>query len=196
MSPTRFILVLFGSIVCLIISTAFVLSYANLVETAIEAGISPLLAPMWPVCLDAFLLAGSLFILRANLLGETPTPGWGVLLVFTGVSTAFNVYHSPENLVARAAHAVPPIALCVSLELLMMILKSDLTRETKADEPTIEVVEEPEEVEKVRNYFELNPGTSVNKARQELKMSWKRVNEIKRELDSPSAPQPRHLSGE
>lgn len=179
MSPTRFILVLFGSIVCLIISTAFVLSYANLVETAIEAGISPLLAPMWPVCLDAFLLAGSLFILRANLLGETPLPGWAVLLVFTGVSTAFNVYHSPENLVARAAHAVPPIALCVSLELLMMILKSDLTRETKADEPTIEVVEEPEEVEKVRRYFELNPGTSVNKARQELKMSWKRVNEIK-----------------
>ena len=179
MSPTRFILVLFGSIVCLIISTAFVLTYANLVETAIEAGISPLLAPMWPVCLDAFLLAGSLFILRANLLGETPTPGWAVLLVFTGVSTAFNVYHSPENFAARAAHAVPPIALCVSLELLMMILKSDLTRETKVDEPTIEPVEEPEEVEKVRLYFEQNPGASVNKARQELKMSWKRVNEIK-----------------
>ena len=196
MSPTRFILVLFGSIVCLIISTAFVLSYANLVETAIEAGISPLLAPMWPVCLDAFLLAGSLFILRANLLGETPTPGWAVLLVFTGVSTAFNVYHSPENLVARAAHAVPPIALCVSLELLMMILKSDLTRETKADEPRIEPVEEPEEVEKVRLYFESNPGTSVNKARQDLKMSWKRVNEIKRGLGSPSAQPHRHLSGE
>ena len=61
----------------------------------------------------------------------------------------------------------------------MMILKSDLTRETKADEPTIEVVEEPEEVEKVRLYFEQNPGASVNKARQDLKMSWKRVNEIK-----------------
>ena len=186
MSPTRFILLLFGSIVCLIISTAFVLSYANLVETAIEAGISPLLAPMWPVCLDAFLLAGSLFILRANLLGETPLPGWAVLLVFTGVSTAFNVYHSPTDFAARAAHAVPPIALCVSLELLMMILKSDLTRETKVEEVsiepspnTIEVVEEPEEVEKVRLYFELNPGTSVNKARQDLKMSWKRVNEIK-----------------
>ena len=190
MSPTRFILVLFGSIVCLIISTAFVLSYANLVETAIEAGISPLLAPMWPVCLDAFLLAGSLFILRANLLGETPTPGWAVLLVFTGVSTAFNVYHSPENFVARAAHAVPPIALCVSLELLMMILKSDLTRETKVDEPTIEPVEEPEEVEKVRRYFESNPGTSVNKARQDLKMSWKRVNEIKQGFESCTS----HLS--
>jgi hypothetical protein len=106
--------------------------------------------------------------------------------VFTGVSTAFNVYHSPEDFAARAAHAVPPIALCVSLELLMMILKSDLTRETKVEEVsiepspnTIEVVEEPEEVEKVRLYFESNPGTSVNKARQDLKMSWKRVNEIK-----------------
>jgi hypothetical protein len=61
----------------------------------------------------------------------------------------------------------------------MMILKSDLTRETKVVEPRIEVVEEPEEVEKVRLYFEQNPGASVNKARQELKMSWKRVNEIK-----------------
>ena len=179
MSPTRFILLLFGSIVCLIISTAFVLSYANLVETAIEAGISPLLAPMWPICLDSFLLCSSLFILRSNLLNEDSRIGWAVLLVFTGVSTAFNVYHSPENFAARAAHAVPPIALCVSLELLMMILKSDLTRETKVVEPTVEPVEEPEEVEKVRRYFELNPGTSVNKARQELKMSWKRVNEIK-----------------
>jgi len=186
MSPTRFILVLFGSIVCLIISTAFVLSYANLVETAIEAGISPLLAPAWPLLLDSFLLAASLFILRANLLNEDSRIGWLVLLVFTGVSTAFNVYHSPEDFAARAAHAVPPIALCVSLELLMMILKSDLTRETKVEEVsiepspnTIEVVEEPEEVEKVRLYFESNPGTSVNKARQDLKMSWKRVNEIK-----------------
>lgn len=186
MSPTRFILVLFGSIVCLIISTAFVLSYANLVETAIEAGISPLLAPAWPLLLDSFLLVASLFILRANLLNEDSRIGWLVLLVFTGVSTAFNVYHSPEDFAARAAHAVPPIALCVSLELLMMILKSDLTRETKVEEVsiepspnTIEHVEEPEEVEKVRRYFELNPGTSVNKARQDLKMSWKRVNEIK-----------------
>jgi len=71
----------------------------------------------------------------------------------------------------------------------MMILKSDLTRETKADEVevepspnTIEPQKEPIEggdVEKVRLYFESNPGTSVNKARQDLKMSWKRVNEIK-----------------
>ena len=193
MSPTRFILVLFGSIVCLIISTAFVLSYANLVETAIEAGISPLLAPAWPLLLDSFLLAASLFILRANLLNEDSRIGWLVLLVFTGVSTAFNVYHSPEDFAARAAHAVPPIALCVSLELLMMILKSDLTRETKVEEVTvehspntIELKKEPIEVcdiEKVRLYFESNPGTSVNKARQDLKMSWKRVNEIKAKME-------------
>ena len=78
----------------------------------------------------------------------------------------------------------------------MMILKSDFSRETKADEPTVEPVKEPEEVEKVRRYFELNPGTSVNKARQDLKMSWKRVNEIKVGLSSPSAPLPRHLSYE
>lgn len=202
LTPTRVILLLFGAIVALIISTSFVLSYSNLAETAIEAGISPLLAPMWPVCLDAFLLAGSLFILRANLVQESASPGWAVLLVFTGVSTLFNVYHSPQNIFAQAAHAVPPIALCISLELLMMILKSDLMREApkKENEPENipEKVEEtpkkepkklrePKKVtenrdDEVRNWFIDNPDGSVNKCRTELGMTWNYVNKVRKEM--------------
>lgn len=199
MNPTRCILILFGAIVALIISTSFILSYSNLAETAIEAGISPLLAPMWPVCLDAFLLAGSLFILRANLVQESAQPGWAVLLLFTGVSTLFNVYHSPQNVFSQAAHAVPPIALCISLELLMMILKSDLMREAPKKEKEPEKVEEVPKKEpkklrepkkqtenrddEVRKWFNDNPEGSVNKCKTELGMSWNYVNKLRKEMN-------------
>ncbi len=126
--PLKIILMSFGIIVSIIIASAFALSFNNLNETALEAGIPAMLSPLWPLSLDLFLLAGSIYILRANLTDESSTPGWTVLMVFTAVSTAFNVAHSPDGILSRSAHAVPPIALCVSLELLMMILRSDLQR--------------------------------------------------------------------
>lgn len=66
-------------------------------------------------------------ILRSSIRQESPIAGWFVLLIFTGISTAFNVINSPANITDQAAHAIPPVALCVSIELLMMTIKSDLT---------------------------------------------------------------------
>ena len=106
--------------------TAFILSFANLRVAAVEAGIQPVLSWAWPICLDCLLIAGSLMILRANLRQEDSRLGWSVLLVFTGSSVAFNIVHSPPDIVSQVAHAVPPIALCVSIELLMTIIKSDV----------------------------------------------------------------------
>jgi len=152
MNPIKLISYSFGIIVFLILVSSFTLSYANLAESAIDAGIEPLLAPMWPLCLDLFLAGSSLYILRSNLLSEDPTPGWAVLIIFTAVSTAFNVIHSPDNLTAQSTHAVPPIALCISLELLMMILKSDLSR---TEEPKIEEIEPSVEPVEPRNEVQL-----------------------------------------
>lgn len=184
MNPTKLISYAFGVIVFLILVSSFTLSYSNLQESAIDAGIEPLLAPMWPLCLDLFLAGSSLYILRSNLLTEDSRPGWVVLIIFTAVSTAFNVIHSPENITAQSTHAVPPIALCISLELLMMILKSDLSREEKprveVKEPSIEVIEPLNEVQL---YFIQHPEASINQARKDLQMSWKRVKEEKERVD-------------
>ncbi|MDX8549645.1 DUF2637 domain-containing protein [Methanospirillum sp. J.3.6.1-F.2.7.3] len=115
-----------GMAVLIIAGCAFALSFFNLQDAALEAGIKPWLSWLWPVCIDALLIAGSLMILRSSLRNESPLIGWIVLLSFTGVSTLFNVLHSPADIVSQAAHAVPPVALCVSIELLMMTIRSDL----------------------------------------------------------------------
>ena len=116
-----------GAAVLIIATSSFILSFFNLQAAAIEAGINPWLSWLWPVCIDALLIAGSLMILRSNLRNESPLIGWSVLLTFTVVSTAFNTIHSPAGLTAQAAHGIPPIALCVSIELLMLCIRSDLS---------------------------------------------------------------------
>jgi len=64
------------------------------------------------------------------LRNEDTRPGWAIVIIFTAVSTFFNMAHSPEGLLARISHGIPPIALMCSLEVCMMILKSDLNRTT------------------------------------------------------------------
>jgi hypothetical protein len=115
---TRFISLSIGALVVLIAVSSFALSYVNLRQVAISAGIPESLAFLWPILLDAFLVVGSLVILRSNLEQSPVWPGWMVLITFTGVSTVFNIIESKGG-IAMAAHAVPPVALCISLELLM-----------------------------------------------------------------------------
>jgi len=106
--------------------SSFALSFVNLQDAALEAGINSWLAFLWPICIDAVLVAGSLMILRSSLRNEPAGIGWLVLLGFTAISTGFNIVHSPEEITSRLAHAVPPISLCVSIEILMLIIRSDL----------------------------------------------------------------------
>jgi len=120
-----------GVMVLVIAASAFCLSFYNLQLQAIESGINPWLSWLWPVCIDATLIAGSLMILRASLRNTSPVVGWAVLLSFTSVSVGFNVIHSPPDIISQLAHAVPPIALCVSIELLMLCIKTEVTNTKK-----------------------------------------------------------------
>lgn len=130
MNPLKVILYIFGIIVSIIIISAFILSFTNLNAAAIEAGIPESLAWLFPLNLDLFLLCASIFILYGNLTGESTKIGWIVLVAFTGVSTAFNMAHSPVDSLSRVSHAVSPIALCISVELLMLILHYTIKHET------------------------------------------------------------------
>lgn len=127
--------------------SSFALSFVNLQAAAIQAGINTWLSFLWPVCIDAVLIAGSLMILRASLRNESPVVGWLVLLGFTATSAGFNILHSPEEIMSRLAHAVPPISLCVSIEILMLIIRSDLKRS----------IPEPVPIKNVHHSVEVQP---------------------------------------
>lgn len=136
--------------VLIITAASFLLSYTNLVYAAIISGIPPMLAPAFPICLDAFLLVGSLTIVRASLRQESTLPGWIVLIVFTAVSVGFNVSVAPEGWLPVASHAVPPISMAISLELLASFIRSDMgqpvkrkRRSTNDPRPTMQSDEDP-----------------------------------------------------
>lgn len=165
--------------VLVIATSAFLLSFANLQAAAQEAGISPFLSWLWPLCVDALLIAGSLMILRSNLRNESPSIGWFVLIAFTGVSTVFNVIHSPDGIMSRLSHAVPPIALCISVELLMMCLRSDIvttdTPEEEQETPCTESVQQEcntpalnETAQLIVQHFHEHPESSIKEASELL----------------------------
>lgn len=124
----RWIPNLTGVLTVIVLICSFILSFSNLRYAAEISKIDPVLTWAWPVCVDSLLVSGSLLILRNSLRGESTRFGWIVLSVFTGVSIAFNVAVSPGIWISRAAHAIPPITLMVSVEILLSIVRSDLAR--------------------------------------------------------------------
>ncbi len=120
------------ALVLIIVAAAFALSYTALVELAIEAGIPSTLAPLWPLCLDAFMAVASLVVLRRELDGQPTRWAWAVVGVVTALSIGFNVLHAPHNLVSQAVYALPPAVVFASFELLMSLIKMDLRRATAA----------------------------------------------------------------
>ena len=157
-----------GLAVLIIAGCAFALSFFNLQAAALEAGISPWLSWLWPVVVDCLLIVGSLFLLRSNLRNESPWVGWAVLLSFTLVSTIFNVLHSPADVISQAAHAVPPVALCVSIELLMMCIKSDLKVQPVQPMSTPAPKSTPD---KIVQYFKEQPMSTHAQAAEALGLS-------------------------
>ena len=116
-----------GILTVIVLLCSFILSFSNLRYAAEISLIDPVLTWAWPLCIDSLLVSGSLLVLRNSLRGESTRFWWVVLSVFTGVSIAFNVAVSPEIWISRAAHAIPPITLMVSVEILLSIVLSDLS---------------------------------------------------------------------
>lgn len=189
MNHNRFIQVIFGSLFVIISGASFALSYMNLMAAAIEAGIIPLLAPLWPLCLDAFIVMSSLFILQANLNNESNLWGWIALLLSTVASVGFNIAHSPVDLFSQAAHAIPPVMLCASLELLMIRIKRDLLKSQRDSEEmenplAVQYTIPQEKVQKVLEWFTENPGGKIEDARKSLRMSHATVSKCRAHLIS------------
>lgn len=129
----RWIPDLTGLLTGIVLLCSFILSFSNLRYAAEISQIDPVLTWAWPLCIDSLLVSGSLLILRNSIRRESTRFGWLVLSVFTGISIAFNVAVSPSNLLSQASHAVPPITLMVSIEILMSIVRSDLAGRTSEE---------------------------------------------------------------
>lgn len=114
------------ALVLIIVGASFALSYTALVELALDAGIPVFLAPLWPLCLDAFMAVASLVVLRRALEGQSTLLAWFVVGCITAMSTVFNVIHAPANLVSQAVYAIPPVVVFISFEMLMTLVRMDI----------------------------------------------------------------------
>jgi Protein of unknown function (DUF2637) len=98
---------------------AFLLSYDALHQLARTSHVPPVLAWLWPLIVDGFILVASLAVLDAIHTGQRARYPWLLVLAFSALSVTFNVLHAPHDLVARLVSAIPPLALVLSFELLM-----------------------------------------------------------------------------
>ena len=80
--------------------------------------------------LDAFMIAASLAVLRANLYAERSWYPWLLVGAFTLASITFNVVHAVDTLLPQAIAALPPAVVFLSFELLMNQTKLSVKRQS------------------------------------------------------------------
>jgi DNA-binding NarL/FixJ family response regulator len=112
---------------------AFVLSYSSLQHMAASNGVNGWLSFLWPLLLDFSMVVFSLAILRANLRQEAALYAWLLTVTFASLATIANVLDvtslgiSPV-IVSSGVKAIAPIALVLSFELLMSMVKAEVKR--------------------------------------------------------------------
>ncbi len=131
--------------VMLLAGGGFAMSYGALHGLALAEGVDPALAWMWPLIVDGFIVVASLAVLHAVLERRSTLYPWCLVLGFSAISVVFNVLHAAPTPVARFVGAVPPLALVLSLELLMRQTRAALEQPARAKpaptaRPALEVV--------------------------------------------------------
>lgn len=114
------------SVVIFIAAGSFIISYNNLHESALLMGIPPLMAIIFPLTIDAFLIICTLFVLYAGRMCKPVWEGWLFLVLYTIASIAFNIHMAPNDWWSRAGFAMCPIGLCIALHFLMRILDIEM----------------------------------------------------------------------
>lgn len=124
----KYIAWLTSILVFLVALGSFVLSYNALYDVAIQNGIAPKLAFIWPLLVDFSLVVFSLAVVTAHLYSESTRKQWLLVAIYTIATVLFNCLHAPDNLLARVIATVPPVSLFFSFELLMQQLKNSIDR--------------------------------------------------------------------
>ena len=122
-STQRFIRVSSTLAVLTVFTASLILSWSGLVHLALQAGVSSSLAWLLPIVIDGLVIAGSLVVLNAELTQTSTTYGWGLTLGGAGISVLGNLLSSSSGFVGGLVHVLPPVALALSLEALMRVLR-------------------------------------------------------------------------
>lgn len=120
---------------------AAIMSFAGLRAWGIDHGVHPNLAFALPLIIDGMMLSAALFYSHASLRGRRSGPAFLTLAGGVGLSIYGNVSHGWTGTVDGIfVHAAAPIALLVSLEFALSLMRKRLTDE--AVEAQIAVREE------------------------------------------------------
>lgn len=121
MKQQRHIVTAAAAVIVLLTAGAFALSYAHLADVAGAHGMSGWRQWTWPGCLDAFVIAGELLMLRAALRRQVDP--WAIVLtvVGSGSSIALNVsgVGASASALDHIVAAVPPSASLLAFGALM-----------------------------------------------------------------------------
>jgi hypothetical protein len=113
-----------------IAALAYLVSFEAISEFAVQVGAFP--RPLrWcaPLLVDSFTTAATLVVLWVSLSGESlgrafdAWYAWALIAGATAASVAINVAHAPDRQAAQLVAALPPIALLLSVELLMLVAR-------------------------------------------------------------------------
>jgi hypothetical protein len=109
---------------------AFVVSFEAISAFAVQVGaFPPSLRYCAPLLVDSFTAAATLVILWISLTGQKIATAWDawyawtLIAAATCVSVAINVAHAPHTHAARLVAALPPVALLLAVELLMILAR-------------------------------------------------------------------------
>jgi hypothetical protein len=138
LSVIRAILVWAASALVLAVAVlAFVVSFEAISAFAVQVGAFPSsLRYCAPLLVDSFTAAATLVILWLSLTGQPIATAWdawyawALIAAATCVSVAINVAHAPATHAARLVAALPPVALLLAVELLMILARRCLAHAT------------------------------------------------------------------
>ncbi len=129
---TQYISYITAGLVSVVAVIAFILSYNALRLVAFDNGVPFYLSFLWPLLIDFALVVFSLGVVRAYLYNESTVWTWGLVAVFTLLTIGFNLVHVAGSVVKPFViyfvFVVPPVALFLSFENLMGMLKSGVKR--------------------------------------------------------------------
>jgi Protein of unknown function (DUF2637) len=119
-----------SALVVVVAVLAFVVSFEAISDFAVQVGaFPPSLRYCAPLLVDSFTAAATLVILWLSLTGPKPASAWdawyawALIAAATCVSVAINVAHAPDTNAARLVAALPPVALLLAVELLMILAR-------------------------------------------------------------------------
>jgi hypothetical protein len=119
-----------AALVLAIAALAYLVSFEAISDFAVQVGAFPA-GLRWcaPLLVDSFTTAATLVVLWISLtdggMGRAFDAwyAWALIAGATAASVAINVAHAPERQAAQLVAALPPMALLLSVELLMLVAR-------------------------------------------------------------------------